>query len=694
MTTAPAAATSAATPTTVALPVAAPITNATPAQLRAVEATLDRLGQAAAARDVEALKLLDLAPDDIGRYTLTAQLRATHVAVSPTGALVRVAYRVTASGGTRSTRGSSLPGLLVPPLEGIVELWLSRGAANGFDLTDSRWSPPLDAVDAFAGAASEEWNEVARQAAAAATSDGTASIGTAPAKAATGALLQLVAERRGGRWIALRRKRWDGEIADVATLARLANAGRKAGAAAWRDDPTSMRSWLAGQMARYNDRPTAGTAHFVLQRSDLGWVGLGSVWDANALLAREDEKAASARRQKILGDDYTSAEAHRDFGLALAKVGLFAEAADELEKAEALQPGTVEAARLREIVARRGEDPQALAVLQVQNERTIGLASEHPIYRINALIRQQTTQPTVLSALQLGLEYSKLADDERALKWLRHAHDKIASGALKGASRNEVAWARILYDQLDERQRMAPYKPPQIVRSGLFTVRCWPNDLSAIQLMAGLESAQHKVYADFGIPMGNTEVVLWRNQSEFQNYTARLSGQATSEFIAALTLTKLVAAESGPIVLSEEINVFADPRANTISTIAHEYGHVAVRQLSRGRAVPMWFNEGIAAQVEGGYENYRSRVQLAAARGRLLSMAEMQLWDVDGERAFLAYSQANSMIDYIIEHWGHAAILEILRQLGRDVSSDAAFLGVLKITPQELWNRWARDGIK
>jgi hypothetical protein len=52
------------------------------------------------------------------------------------------------------------------------------------------------------------------------------------------------------------------------------------------------------------------------------------------------------------------------------------------------------------------------------------------------------------------------------------------------------------------------------------------------------------------------------------------------------------------------------------------------------------------------------------------------------------------MIDYIIEHWGHEAVLEILRQLGRDVSSDAAFLSVLKISPQELWNRWARDGIK
>jgi hypothetical protein len=47
-------------------------------------------------------------------------------------------------------------------------------------------------------------------------------------------------------------------------------------------------------------------------------------------------------------------------------------------------------------------------------------------------------------------------------------------------------------------------------------------------------------------------------------------------------MTQLVNTDKGPQVLGEEINFFADPRANTMSTIAHEYGHVAVRQLSPG----------------------------------------------------------------------------------------------------------------
>jgi len=52
-------------------------------------------------------------------------------------------------------------------------------------------------------------------------------------------------------------------------------------------------------------------------------------------------------------------------------------------------------------------------------------------------------------------------------------------------------------------------------------------------------------------------------------------------------------------------------------------GHVAVRQLSRGRAVPVWFNEGIATSVEGGYDGYLNRVRRGANAGALLTMREL-----------------------------------------------------------------------
>jgi hypothetical protein len=259
-----------------------------------------------------------------------------------------------------------------------------------------------------------------------------------------------------------------------------------------------------------------------------------------------------------------------------------------------------------------------------------------------------------------------------------------------------VGWADVLVEHLREREKLRQLrmKPPNIVRSALFTVRCWPNDVETLKVLAALESAQHTVYADFGIPMGSTEVIVWRTQTEFQRYTSMFSPQGASEFVAALTLTKLIATQDGPLVLGEEVNVFTDPRASMFSTIAHEYGHVAVRQLSKGRMVPVWFNEGIATAVEGGYDGYLARVRKAATARRLLNWPEIVQWNVDGERAFLAYSQANSVIDFIVATWGREAVLEILRQIGRDIPPDAAFRNVLRISQADLWNRWAREGIK
>ncbi|HEX8834148.1 MAG TPA: hypothetical protein VF719_08100 [Abditibacteriaceae bacterium] len=681
-------------------------TNATPTQLRGIETGLEALSRLVESRDAATLKQLGIEAENGRTSNLNLALRPRLVAasVSPTGALARVNYAVWSAPDTRSTpqvvRDGTLdvwlvrtPGVALPapPAAGQRPAADETNAiGETFSLTNKRWLAPTDAVEAMAAAADEEWGYSF-----ASPAQSTVENRTTP-DAKSGELLHLIAERRGGRWIALRRSRWDGNIYDTPNLARAARempgSSFPSGATQTASTGRDIRPWLRRQMARFRDEGT-GVAHFLLQKGPGGWVGLDAVWDTNTKIAIADEKAAVKWRAAMEGPLFLQATAQRDFSYALARIGLFAEAADTAEKAETLQPGIIGAGRLREYAANRIRDPQALAVLQVQNESRIGIGFDHPVYVLNALAKQQGAQPTALGALQIGLEYSKLAQDERAAAWLKYAERLIAAGALKSASSNDAQWAGILHEQLAERRKYAMYKPPNIIRSGLFTVRSWPNDLNTVQLLAGLEAAQHTVYADFSVPMGNSEVVLWRNQSEFQSYTGRVSGTATSEFIAALTLTRLVASQTGPVVLGEEINVFADPRANTVSTIAHEYGHVAVRHVSSGRTVPMWFNEGIAASVEGGYDQYIPRVRAAAQRGTLLSMKELLEWDVDGERAFLAYSQANSMIDFIAARWGRESIMEILRQIGRDVPPETAFRSVLKTSSQELWNRWLREGI-
>jgi hypothetical protein len=622
---------------------APPVSNATPRDAASLSGVLTRLEEAARRGDANALTYFDATPP-ADASPLEVSTRITHVAVAPGGALVREVFGV-------NIRRS-------PPVvlsTGAQELWLPRQSDGSFAFPSKRFPAPPDALTQLQSKVEHEKPDE------------------------NGEIFDVVASRVGGRWLALRSQEWSGTLSLPP-----AGAGQ------------SVRDFLARQMDKA-PRSRAVTAHFLFANGGdgAGWTGLGAAWHPAKRTGDQLDDLAASWRARIAGRDYLGAASHREFALALMKVGLWNEGADELTKAALLDPTTVSASELTQAGYARARDPQESTLRQQQDEHQVGLGADHPTYLINALQGKQQNQPNALGALRIALEYSRLAQDGRALAWTKTATDLKEHGAF---SPSDQAWMKLLFDHLRERARLTKQKPTSILRSILFTVRCWPDDPDAITLLASLEEAQHTVYADFGIPMGNTEVLLWHNQSEFARYTTQFTAQGGNEFVAALTLTKLVTTRNGPLVLGEEVNTFSDvtDTGPLFGTLAHEYGHVAVRQLSNGRLVPVWFNEGIATRCEGGYEGYISRIKRAANAGTLLSMDELRDWDVDGERAFLAYSQANSIVDFIVETpgWGKDAVLEILRQIGRDVSPDQAFQNVLGLSQTQLWNRWAREGIK
>lgn len=559
-----------------------------------------------------------------------------------------------------------------------------------------------------------------------------------------GDIMDLVAEYRGGQWLPLRASvPWRGALLDSANLERAAATQSRAANAvdsvisstrlaaqsvgnttanrgglrvreqaaaqfsatksaslapifalpAW-----SARPWLQSQMQRYTRR-AAGTAHFIFQRGARGWVGVASVFasapEAGDATYNATENVARRARIQIDGADFVSATAHRDFALSLARVHLWNEAADEIAKANLMQANLVSDKQNRDFESKRVLDPQIQEAAQRDVMTRVGFAPEHPIVRVPLLLEDFRNNASPLTALRLGLEYSRLAYEREAADMLSYSDANAARFlSLPTTSAVDNAWFRVLREQLKARLMLASGKPANLIRSDLFSVRCLLNDPNAAQLLAGLEQAQYKIYSSFGVPMGNTEVILWSSQSQFQNYTTRQAGRNTSEFVTALTITQLVNADVGPVVLGEEINFYADARADSVSTIAHEYGHIAVRALAKGRNVPDWLNEGIATYTEGGYENYLRRVRNAQQSRKLLSMGALQEWNVDGDRAFLAYSQANSLVDFIVARWGNDAVLEILRQIGRDIPPNKALQNVLRVSPDGFYALWLKNGIK
>lgn len=629
------------------------VSNASARELGAVEQLLSRLDGAVAARYPNALEFYGIAATAPKYAILASHTQITHLAIAPSGALVRVRYDI--SGKTSQAAIQS------PVKNGTLEFWLRR-VNDGFEFTRKIWLPPANAMQQLASTALHDWQQ-----------------------SATG-ILQLVVEYRGGRWIPLRQMRWSGNLASDPVLTQLETAQLITPQA-----PIDT-TWSARQLARYEDR-SSGTAHLFLQAGQDGWVGIGSAWHAAAKPPSAAAQQIELQRQLLDGQNFYSASAHREFGKALASAGLYMEASNQLQQASALSPSSVDSAFLAKINNLRDQDPESLAVVQLKKEARIGLDPMHPTYQINALMQRFGDDPTPLAALRLGVEYSQLGDDERAAHMLQQAQRLLAKQNSQTVDVSNRAWVKVLFDHLQERTRDAALKPGNLIRSSLFTVRCWVDDPDTLPLLAALEAAQHTVYADFNIPMNSTEVLLWRNQNDFQRYTTKFSEEAHSEFVTALTLTKLIGTREGPVVLGEEMNIYSSRNTTWFSTVAHEYGHVAVRQMSNARTVPVWLNEGIACVVEGGYQGYKERVHAGAAGKTLLSMDEMLRWQVDGERAFLAYSQANSMVNYIVERWGGNALLQILRLIGNDMPPSQAFSMAIQLTPHQLWQEWRRNGV-
>ena len=617
------------------------VSNASPRDSQNISAVLNSLESAAQKGDANALAYFGATPS-ADSSPIGIDLHVSGVAVSAAGALVRQTFSISIQ--------RAIP---VPLASGVEELWLARQPDGTLALTPTRFPAPPDALAQLQSSVETE------------------SVDNGPE------ILDVVASRVGGRWVALRRQQWSGQLDLQKT-----------------DLNRTPHDFLARQM---NRAPHSGalSGHFLFSNSGnlkAKWLGLGSAFNPFKRANVQSDNLASSWRDRMARADYTTSGGHREFARALFGVGLWNEGADELHKAALLDPASISPSDLSEADKNRARDPQNAVARQLQDEQNVGLGADHPAYLINALQTQQRNKPNALNALRIALEYSRLAQDARAQQWTKTATELQAQGSFRPG---DGAWMQLLFDHLRERTQLSKVKPSAILRSQLFTVRVWPDDQQVPLLLASLEEAQHTVYADFGIPMGNTEVLLWHDQGEFARYTTQFSEQGGSEFVAALTLTKLVTTRSGPLVLGEEVNTFSDTTDTQplFSTLAHEYGHVAVRQLSKGRMVPIWFNEGIATSCEGGYEGYKSRVRRAANAGTLLSMDEMLDWHVDGERAFVAYSQANSILDYVVAKWKKDAVLEILRQIGDDVPPEDAFRNVLGIGQQELWNGWAREGI-
>lgn len=118
-------------------------------------------------------------------------------------------------------------------------------------------------------------------------------------------------------------------------------------------------------------------------------------------------------------------------------------------------------------------------------------------------------------------------------------------------------------------------------------------------------------------------------------------------------------------------------------TLRHEYGHVLVHQLARGRA-PVWLNEGVAIWSEEERDGDRTDWALQAIAGQPL----FHLGELAGpftaqppERVPVAYAQSYLAVHALVDRHGARRLRTLLEQLGAGAPFERAFRDSLYADP-------------
>lgn len=114
-------------------------------------------------------------------------------------------------------------------------------------------------------------------------------------------------------------------------------------------------------------------------------------------------------------------------------------------------------------------------------------------------------------------------------------------------------------------------------------------------------------------------------------------------------------------------------------TLRHEYAHVLVHRLARGRC-PVWLNEGVAIWSEEARDGDRADWALQSIAGqRLFRLADLAgpFTRLPAERVPVAYAQSYLAVRALVDRHGAQRLRALLEQIGAGASFESAYRTVL-----------------
>lgn len=270
-----------------------------------------------------------------------------------------------------------------------------------------------------------------------------------------------------------------------------------------------------------------------------------------------------------------------------------------------------------------------------------------------------------------------------------------ARAGLGAPSRSEDGFAHPMpgdAPRLGAKLPKVPAPPPSFHRHDGGWIRFdYPPDMrQRVQpLIAEADAFKAELVRRFGHPvLGRVEVRIARSQREMATlapenapFPAYASGVAYSEL--------------GLVLLSIEPR-YPNAHHDLGEIFRHELAHVALYDVTGGRGVPKWFNEGFAVHVSG--ESFATRVQTlwsATLANQLLPLEQLERsFPADPVRTDVAYAQSADVVRYLVRKQDRDRFAALFARIRAGQAFDSAVADAYGVEVDVLESQWREDVAK
>jgi hypothetical protein len=176
-------------------------------------------------------------------------------------------------------------------------------------------------------------------------------------------------------------------------------------------------------------------------------------------------------------------------------------------------------------------------------------------------------------------------------------------------------------------------------------------------------------------------------------YSSEEDLQSTLSFIGQNWVSGYADPARGSIVVA--LPPAVDQPLEIQRLIPHEVAHILLHRFmgAEFEYLPAWLNEGIASQMEiYSLPEYDLVLDRAYEDRDLIPMTHLcEAFPADGELAFLAYAQSDSLVEYIQNKYGLSGLQSLINAYDQGVSCERGVEISLGISLQELENDWTLD---